>query len=178
MFAALTLNPVVGVGVAITLGVVGLLVLLTAGYGAVRLVKKRKGQTQTQGQPVAGSVLPGLLGAAKTAAASPLLAEVEKVIVAAIIKSQHAALNMAVGKAFPGLVPFLPQIDAAADVVENRVVKQLGTTDANSPMMPTLPTLPTLPTVVIPPGHPVLDLLQKTLAAKLDQSEQQQAKTA
>lgn len=92
--------------------------LLMGGVGmyAVSKIRARRaaGSTGVTALTKKG-VLPGLFGGVSTAMNSPLVKEAEKIVVQAIHDSHHAALNMAVAKAFPGLAPFIPLIDQAAD---------------------------------------------------------------
>lgn len=156
--------PAAAIAASVGLGFAALLIVGGGVYGVARLVKSRKAK--------GGSLLSNLpaLPSLADAQKSPLVQTAGGIILAAIHKSQHAALNLAIAKAMPGLAPFIPGIDTAADAIENAAAKRLGISEAS------LPSLPGLQTIVIPPGHPILDLLQKTLEAR--QAQQQTPKGA
>lgn len=145
------LSPPIAIGVCVALGIVGSFLMAGSGIFIARKLKARNA-----GKP---SVLPGLFGSASNALNSPLVKEFEKILVQAVHDSQHAALNAGVAALFPPLKPFIPAIDQLADGVLAKV------TGAPLPA----------PAVVIPPGHPVLELLQKMLEAGV---QQQKAKAA
>lgn len=116
MFAALpALSPIIAVTVSAVLGAVGMLVMGAVGMYAVSKIRARRAAGGVATTTAKKGILPGLFGGASAAANSPLVKQVEQVVVQAIHDSHHAALNAAVAKVFPGLAPFIPLIDKAAD---------------------------------------------------------------
>lgn len=155
---AVAMTPAFMVGAAAGLGALAMLISSGVGIYAVQKIRARRAATGGAQAISKKAILPGLFGAVSSAASSPLVKEVEKVVVQAIHDSQHAALNTAVAKMLPPLAPFIPLIDQVADLELAKI--------AGQPLQPAAPTV-----IHLPIGHPVLDLLQKVLEASVNQQQ-------
>ena len=164
MKALFPLSPAVAIGICTVLGVVGALVLTGVGIYAFKKLKNRSGAKGSS-----NAVLPGILN---NVGNSPLVAEFEKIVAAAIHQNHHAVLNALVAKLFPGLAPFLTgPIDNLADKVLDDVV---GKSSATPPPLPVIPSTPTPVQLPIP----LIDLLHKTVETFQQQQQQRRSDKA
>lgn len=178
---ALSMPSIAGLaatGGIVALAVAAVVVLGGGTFATARWLKNRKAAKQNMASGGSASKalpvpLPDLLGNLGAATRSPLVQEVLKVVLPAIHEAQQVAVNTAVAKMFPALTPFIPGIDKALLGLDTVIDSKLGIgggapapqDSVHAPLVPVKP-------LVIPPGHPVLDLLQKVLEAH----QQQQAK--
>ena len=120
------ISPPVAVAICVVLAALGGLILLAvSGVLVVLLVRKFKGK---KGAPApapastSGGILPGLFGG--SSGASPLVQELEKVVVQAIHSHAQAAINTAAAQFLPGLKPFIPLFEQAAAPAAHQMFAQ------------------------------------------------------
>lgn len=169
MFALGSLSVALTVG-GIALASIATLAVATAGtYGLARFVKNRRAAKQTaSAAKIKTAALPGLpdllggLGAIDLSNLPPEVKQVINVLLPAVHQAQQTVVNAAVAKMFPALSPFIPGIDRAIAGLDDAIDAKLGIGQ----------TPGDAPAIVVPQGHPILDLLQKTLEARQAQREQ------
>lgn len=168
MFAVALSPAVLSIGGIVVVGVIAAAVLGVGTFAVARVVKNRRAAKQA-GVKAAPRALPGLpdllgnLGSIDLTNLPPEVKQIINVLLPAVHQAQQTVVNAAVAKMFPWAAPFIPGIDKVIVDFDNVIDNKLGI-GQTPPGEPAAPS-----TVVIPAGHPILDLLHKTLEAKQQQ---------
>jgi len=166
MFAvALNLPAILSVGGIVVVGILAAGVLGVGTFAVARAVKARRAAKASGAVKAAPKTLslPGMLGNLGSIDLTNLPPEVKQIInvlLPAVHQAQQTVVNAAVAKMFPWAAPFIPGIDRAIVSLDNVIDNKLGIGGGNDGT----PSAPS--SVVIPAGHPVLDLLHKMLEAE------------